>query len=482
MERPTPRRLILEIATDIIPLVAILALDVSIVVLAAWRPWAALVVLLAVLPLNGMISQVLSGLLDLTPAATTALAAWHDALVAGIAVAAAISWLRSRRRPSTVEWLVIAMLGLGMIYVIGSPVRLTALYAYRTLYEPAILLLAIVVLARSRGLPDQLARTGATAFASTASLAALFAWPQVYVLGFRYLNTFYRNPGEPLHFSYLATGLNQPRGIGTLTSPNEFGAMLAMALILLAVPGLVRWPGWVRAWLFVACSLGLLLSFSRSGMLAAAVGLVVLALLSRDRWSQVRRIREFSTRQTLSYVAPVVVGLLMTVFVFSTSGAATLVQETVAGSEPSAQGRTASVREGVLTVISNPLGLGLGTAGPKSARFGESASPRILTEMWYLVYAIQVGIIGLGLLVATALAILLGLWRSRASPISRAALSMAMGLAIGALFIPIIDEPTIFTPLWAFCGLALAAVGTVVRVEKPSTVARPTEPTRAVSL
>ena len=177
---------------------------------------------------------------------------------------------------------------------------------------------------------------------------------------------------------------------------------------------------------------------------------------------------------------PVVFGLVLTGLVFNTSGAAVLVQETVQGSEPSAQGRPASVRQGITIVLSNPLGLGLGTAGPKALRFGESATPnRILTETWYLVYAIQVGILGLALLIVTALVILAGLWRSRASPISRAAIAMGLGLAAGAMFIPIIDEPTVFIPLWAFSGLALATANVrVPAVERAASIQGAIQPTR----
>jgi len=411
--------------------------------------------------------------LHLTPTAGTALNAWHDALVAGIALAAGAAWLRRAGRPNLLEWLILAMLALGALYVAVSPVRLTALYAFRTLYEPAVLLLAIIVLARTRGLPPRLIGLSATTFVSSATLAALFVWPQVYLLGFRYLNSYYTNPGQRLHWSYLANGINQPRGIGTLTSPNELGAVLAVALILLAVPNLIRLPGWARTWLFVACALGLFLSFSRSGMLAALVGLVVLAFLARDHWPRIGRPVGLRARRLASFAAPLLVGLALMTWVFNTSGAPKLVQETVAGTEPSAQGRPASVRQGVSVVLSNPLGLGLGTAGPKAARFGEQSGPnRILTETWYLVYAIQVGIFGLALLVATALVILAGLWRSRASPLSRAAIAMGVGLGAGALFIPIIDEPTVFTPLWTFCALALAAASERVPAEAPATVAR----------
>lgn len=448
--------------TDTLPLIAIAALDIALLALAVRRPWAGLLVLLVGLPLNGLVSQVLPGILDLTPTASTVLSAWHDALVAGIVLAALTGWLRAPRRPTLLEALVVAMLVLGALYVVVSPVRLTALYAYRTLYEPAILLLAIGALVEGRGLPDRFIPNAATGFAASAACAALFAWPQVYLLGFRYLNTFYTDPGQRLHWSFLATGINQPRGVGTLTSPNEFGAVLAIALVLLAVPALVRGPLWVRTWLFVACGMGLLLSFSRSGMLAALVGLVVLAFLSRDQWHQVRglpsSIRAAATGRLLSIAAPLMAGVILVGFVFATSGAPKLVAQTMSGSEPSAQGRPASVRQGVTVVVANPLGLGLGTAGPKAVRFGESpGSARILTETWYLVYAIQVGVLGLLLLLATGLVLLVELWRSRGSPLSRAAIAMGVGLGAGALFIPIIDEPTVFTPLWAFSGLAVAA-------------------------
>ena len=93
----------LEHATDTLLLVAILVLDLALAVSATRRPWTGLIVLLAVLPLNGLVSQVVPGLADLTPTANTALAAWHDAIVAGIAVAALIGWIRQPRRPATLR-------------------------------------------------------------------------------------------------------------------------------------------------------------------------------------------------------------------------------------------------------------------------------------------------------------------------------------------------------------------------------------------
>jgi hypothetical protein len=58
--------------------------------------------------------------------------------------------------------------------------------------------------------------------------------------------------------------------------------------------------------------------------------------------------------------------------------------------------------------------------------------------------------------------ILRRLWLERRQPLSRAVLGFGLGLATGALFIPIIEDPAVFTPLWGFAGLALAAAASPV--------------------
>lgn len=437
-----------------------LAIDVALLGFALLRPWHALVLLLGLLPLNGLLTQVVPVALGLDAPARLALGGWHDALLLGIVAVAAWRLARGPDRQLTlVEWLVLGMLVLGAVYVAISPVVLTAAYAYRVLYEPPLLLAAITVLARHQPLPAWVPSRAALAFVATTVAGALFTWPQVYLLRYRFLQTYFTDPGQQIHHSYLARGINQPRGIGFLNSPNEFGAVLAIAILLLLVPGIVpirhRW----RPWLLGTLSLALLLSFSRSGMLAAAVGLVVVALLARDRWPSPRAIRDqLRSRVSLLWGAPAaVLWATLLVIIVTTSGAPTLVRDTLGGVEPSAGGRVDSAVVGLKVLRDNPLGLGLGTAGPKAARFGETEGrPRILTETWYVLYAIQVGVFGLALLAATALAVLVRMWRSRRTPVARFVIAAGLGLGAGALFIPVIEEPTIYTPLWAFAGLALA--------------------------
>jgi O-Antigen ligase len=451
-----------------------LALDLALALFAFRRPWLGLILLLGLLPLNGGITQVVPHLLKLPDAAQLALAGWHDSLVAGIALAAAVAWLGSRqRRLDILEWLIAAMLVVGAVYVAVSPVLFTGAYVYRVLYEPPLLLAAIVVLARSRALPSWVPVRAALALITGTTLSALYAWVQVYLLGFPYLQTFYTDPGKQIHHSFLATGLSQPRAIGLLHSPNEFGAALAIAIALLCAPSLLPLRGWVRTWLLGVLALALLLSFSRSGWLATMVAVAIVLWLSRGDHSVRAAWRSARQRPAvlLRVGTPVVLAIALAGLVFASSGAAALVKATATGSDPSAGNRPVSVRAGLTVVAQHPLGLGLGTAGPKAARFDEQeGQPRILTETWYILYAIQVGVVGLGLLLVTAATILWRLWRDRMRPLSRAALGIGFGLGVGAVFIPVIEDPSVFTPLWAFCGMALAlgAAAATVAASQPA--------------
>jgi hypothetical protein len=67
-----------------------------------------------------------------------------------------------------------------------------------------------------------------------------------------------------------------------------------------------------------------------------------------------------------------------------------------------------------------------------------------------------VGLPGAAALAALVAAIGLTLWRGRREPWARAAMGAAAGLGTGALFIPIVEDPSVAVPLFAVTGLALA--------------------------
>jgi hypothetical protein len=105
-------------------------------------------------------------------------------------------------------------------------------------------------------------------------------------------------------------------------------------------------------------------------------------------------------------------------------------------------------------IVVTPLGDGLGTAGPKSARFTGTAPIRH-SEIWFMNYAAQVGLVGLALTAVLVVAILAALWAARKRPWPAVGTAALLALGAGAIFIPVIDEPAVAGPLWAILGLAI---------------------------
>jgi O-antigen ligase len=294
----------------------------------------------------------------------------------------------------------------------------------------------------------------------------------VYIGGYAYLNLWYHADGG-LPAVYSAHFVNQPRAIGTFHSPNEFGAFLVIALFLALMPGILA-LGRLRPWIAVLLGIALLLSFSRSSWVGLTLGLVVILVLRGWRPS-LRGLGALARAQA----APIVVFLAAGALILGTSNGARFVEATILGDEPSAvshigaigdvfDGDTPSPRPtprpsgapagpAVVTgerIVVTPLGDGLGTAGPKSARFTGTAPIRH-SEIWYLNYAAQVGLLGLALAAAFVVAILATLWPARRRPWPAVGMAVLVALGAGAIFIPVIDEPSVAGPLWVILGLAV---------------------------
>lgn len=121
---------------------------------------------------------------------------------------------------------------------------------------------------------------------------------------------------------------------------------------------------------------GLVLSFSRSSIFAGG-----LLLLSLPFFRQLGKIR---------WLPPMVVALGLAV-VWMTPVLRLFVIATVSLVNPSAAGHAREWEEAIRAVMSQPVGLGLGTSGPVAARFGT----QIGGENMFLITAVQMGVVGL---------------------------------------------------------------------------------------
>jgi O-Antigen ligase len=443
-------------------LIPFLIAGIALLVAARWPRWG-LVTLVALLPLNAFVVLVVGDVLGLSGLPRLTLAAWHDALISGIVFRAVIVAVRQPQaaagRRRALELLAIAVLVLGAVYVLVAPFLVTALYAYRALYTPVVLLLALLVLARAGQLDALVGRDVARGMLAGGLVAALAVWPQVYLGGFAYLDQYYHDPGETLAPAYVATALAQPRGVGTFNSPNEFGAFLAILIGLLIPYHATRLSGRVRAWLLVAVALALVLSFSRSGWLSAAVIVTVIVMLTVNAigWHRARTTIAHLPVRVRPFLAQSATMVVLLGAIVASSNAPDFVDRTISGTEPSAGFRGESASQGAMAVAANPMGVGLGMAGPKSTRFGETgATPPLASETWYIAYAMQVGVGGLLLLLCFVATLVRELWRGRHFVWPMLALALLAGVGTGALFIPVIDEATVGIPLFVVAGLAVA--------------------------
>jgi hypothetical protein len=523
--------------------VALLVLAAGLLALFALgltRPWLGLVVLLAALPFNGLLLHVGAPQLGLSGTSATMLAAWHDAIAGGVIAAAGLRWLGDRGRSfGVLEAAVVVVLFLGLDSLIVAAHFTTALYAYRTLYEPVALMVAVVVLGRGRRLPDGLLSRVGLAIVISGIVASLFAAWQVYVGGYSFLDQFYRADDGTLSFAYFASQISQVRAVGTFNSPNEFGAYLTIAICFLFFSAAVSSTRW-RVWAAVPLGLALILTMSRSGWLSFffAIALLVLLLPQKRTHLVEARARLRMSSSWRAFGPPVVAFALVTSAILFTSGLPNFVGAMVGGrdlsglehikqitgivggditaasaspSPPEQPTPTASptptpiatpapsiepaasvtpgplgsvgpsaapaspagtspppaptaVPTRVVTVCREPssgahlepFGMGLGSVGPKSDRFGET--PVLLnSEMWYLDYLWQAGFFGLLALLALAAIIVRKLWSGRREAMSRGAIAVMGGLALGALFIPVLDEPTVAVPLWTLLAFGLLA-------------------------
>jgi hypothetical protein len=151
------------------------------------------------------------------------------------------------------------------------------------------------------------------------------------------------------------------------------------------------------------------MSFSRSAWIGLAIGLVVTAILVRGDVLRLHRAGMLFRTPLREVLIGLAAAAAATVAVFVVVGGLSLLAGTVTGSESSAAGRGESIGGGIEATFENPGGLGLGTAGPRAL---ELTGTSVLTENWYLLYSIQLGVAALVLVVALSTTALVAVARA----------------------------------------------------------------------
>ncbi|MEP6813299.1 MAG: O-antigen ligase family protein, partial [Actinomycetota bacterium] len=243
------------------------------------------------------------------------------------------------------------------------------------------------------------------------------------------------------------------RLVSTFLSPLASGYLFVVAL-LVAVAALRR--SRLAIALGIVTAAGLLWTFSRSSLVALAVGLVVLAITRRRPVELSAAVAVVAlaigwahlfpkigptgnwTKVDLTYQHRIALGGPTTPF----NGAS--------GNEPSLHSHWASLKDGVRSMIDHPQGYGLGNVGQTASRTG---TPLKAGESNYTEIGVELGVLGAFLWVAWGLGLLVGLVRAGRDDLWAAGLAAAFAAVLAlAVQTDVIGDPWIAYCMWGLGG------------------------------
>lgn len=385
------------------------------------------------------------------------IAIWKELLIlviTGIALAVSLpavlkqGWREVLRKPSVVLIGLILLAGL-LANILHANYGTAFMVGIKTTAVPLILFLAVQPFA-SEISRRQLVRV----ILVSACVVAVLAILQFLLVPTELLAKIGYSSSTILPFQGVHPDFPFSRSFSTLGGPNQLGTYLilpfgfAMALAVKARSRKIRLLTATLACLFVVAAVT---SFSRSALIGIGVTAAMAILLAVPR--KYRLVTGLMFVIVAFVVALVMWGTL-------TNSSATIVDRFLVRGEltPSGvlggdEGHIDAIVKGYTMIMANPGGLGFGAAGPASFY----ALRPILTENWYLQIAIEVGVIGLGL-VLLLLAHIIRQVRQLGvhDPVRIGYVAAVFGVMVAALFLHSLADSTLAILLFGVGGILYA--------------------------
>ena len=468
----------------------------AVAVVAVWRrPIVALYVFIVGLALHNLVLLLLYDA-GLRGWEIDAVQAWKEVLLAVAVARVALDAVRARRLPfdpRLVDWLALVFAAIVCLYALipqsaldGDAGARAVLYGLRHGLVPVVAYFVGRSLVLDR---QELRRVGWALLAAGGALAVgglvdLYAvdvewWRGSGAVGyFRHeLGFDYHGPGGlPDNWAFNTEDGLFRRLVASFVSPLATAFALVVALLFASVAWQDRRRRLLAGVLVALCGAALLLTLSRSSLLALAGAFVVLAIALRRWWP-------------VAATALVLAAGVGFAFAFTSLAPETHFfpedlpyQEEQArkhgdlpgGSslalnpgEPSLRSHWRSLRDGIETVFEHPQGFGLGNAGAIAVRFGV---PLRAGESNYTETGVETGLAGALLLIAWSLALLVALVRSAwtaGNPTVRAA-SAAAAASLAAVLALAVQTDAYGVPWLAYCLWWIAGALVSPREDPPA--------------
>jgi hypothetical protein len=253
-------------------------------------------------------------------------------------------------------------------------------------------------------------------------------------------------PGGPLPM-YHAIDNNAllPRVSSTLSGPNQFASYL-LILLPLSIQWIVnkksnRWL-WIMFTVFIA--INLFFTYSRSAYIACVLSLLV------GIWLYIKNKRV--VRNLL--LGMIGIGIIGVVLIMMIKPA--IISDIIVRTS-STQGHYERTWDGIVYSLKNPLGYGIGNAGPASSRFNADNIGWI-PENWYLQIALELGFFGLILYVMILIGTMQKLFLQFSQNNDLLSLSLfltLLAIAITSLFLHSWEETAVALTFWGITGITL---------------------------
>lgn len=280
-----------------------------------------------------------------------------------------------------------------------------------------------------------------------AGIVIIYGLVQQFVLDKNFLTHFGYSQTTILPYQTVDLKDGYVRAQSLLRGPNPLGIYLSFVITFI-VGQFYRfkssrfWSGWA----LLSATVLLFFTYSRSAWISTVISIGVWLMITLPK-KYLKRIASIGLI-SLALLAALVfiardVNFIQNAF-FHTD-------ETSRSSQSSNQARGTALVNGLKDVRENPLGQGLGTAGPASARNKQVK----IAENYYIQLAQEVGIIGLFIYLSIAFVVMIELFRRRQTVMASVLFASFIGISVASLVSHAWTDDTISLIWWGLAAIAL---------------------------